>query len=147
MESLNGKNPRTSTFQYLNVVLSLTSRNILIAPHCNPSDPNCIDVLNTAYNTLLSSTLKTWSPTHTLSPVAFVAFVQSVLEGLPSSSSASSSSLHITAFGEILADLIWSVDAELEEIVAEAKIALANSDDQSGENDGNGTKKALKMDS
>ena len=107
----------------------MTSRNILIAPHCNPCEPDCVDVLMTVYNTLLSSTLKTWSPKHTLTGTAFVTFVQSVLEGLPSSSSTSSPS-HVAIFGEILVDLIWSVDAELEEIIAEAKVALAACSDQ-----------------
>jgi hypothetical protein len=110
----------------------LSSRNILIAPHCNPCDPNCVDVLTIAYNTLLSSALKTWSPKHTLSPSAFVAFIQSVLEGLPSSSSNSPSSLNVSTFGEVLVDIIWSVDAELEEIIAEAKVALINCGDQNG---------------
>jgi THO complex subunit 2 len=109
----------------------MTSRNILIAPHCNPGEPDCVDVLMTVYNTLLSSTLKTWSPKHTLTGIAFVTFVQSVLEGLPSSSSTSSPS-HVAIFGEILVDLIWSVDAELEEIIVEAKVALAACGDQNG---------------
>jgi hypothetical protein len=110
-----------------------SSRNILISPHCNPCNPDCADLLMTAYHTLLSSSLASWSPKHTLSPEAFVTFVQSVLDGLPSSSSTSTiSTSNAAVFGEILIDMLWSVDAELEEIVVEAKSALANCVDHSG---------------
>lgn len=86
-----------------------------------------MDVLTTAYHTLLCSTLRTWSPKDTLTADAFLAFVQSVLDGLPSSSSASSSnSSNATLFGEIVIDMVWSIDAELDEILADAKVAMAN---------------------
>ncbi|KAF9468910.1 transcription factor/nuclear export subunit protein 2-domain-containing protein [Collybia nuda] len=98
-------------------------RNTLIAPHCNPSNPSCVDVLTTTYHTLLCSVLLTWSPKYTLSTDAFVGFVQSVLNDLPSTSSATSS--NVTIFGEQLVDMMWSVDAELDEVLADAKIALA----------------------
>ncbi|KAH0587189.1 hypothetical protein H2248_005998 [Termitomyces sp. 'cryptogamus'] len=101
-------------------------RNSLFAPHCNPSDVNCVDTLTTAYHTLLCSALQTWSPKNSITPVAFVEFVQSVLDTLPSSSSGSAtSSTNIMAFGEILVDMIWSVDAELDEVLSDTKITLA----------------------
>lgn len=53
---------------------------------------------------------------------SFVAFIQSVLERLPSSS-ASIQSSNITAFGDLLVDLIWSADAELEDVLSDAKSA------------------------
>jgi THO complex subunit 2 len=113
--------------QYEIGIMATHSRNILISPHCNPSDPNCADVLTTAYHTLLCSTLSTWSPEHPLTADAFLAFVQSVLDGLPSSSSTSSSDSSNTAlFGEIVVDMVWSIDAELDEILADAKVAIAN---------------------
>ncbi|KAF4602377.1 THO complex subunit 2 [Pleurotus pulmonarius] len=96
----------------------MCSRNILHAPHCNPSDPNCLDVLSTTYHTLLASTLKTWSPKYPLAPAAFVEFVQSVLKELPSSSSSNSNA---TIFGEHLVDMIWSLDLELEELYGDFK--------------------------
>jgi THO complex subunit 2 len=102
------------------------SRNILISPHCNPSDPNCADVLTTAYHTLLCSTLRTWSPHDTLTADAFLAFLQSVLDGLPSSSTLSTNSSNVAPFGEIVVDMVWSIDAELDEILADTKVALAN---------------------
>ena len=43
------------------------------------------------------------------------AFIKSVLDHLPSSSSPASQSSHKTAFGELLVDLIWSAEASLEE--------------------------------
>ena len=90
-------------------------------------------MLTTAYYTLLSATLATWSSKQTLTHEAFVAFVQSVLDGLPSSSSVSTgSSSHAAIFGEIITDMMWSVDAELEEIAGEAKAVVANCGDQSG---------------
>ncbi len=102
------------------------SRNILISPHCNPSDPNCADVLTTAYHTLLCCALSTWSPKDTLTADTFLAFVQSVLDGLPSSSSTlASNSCNAALFGEIVVDMVWSIDAELDEILADTK-AIAN---------------------
>ncbi|RDB20480.1 THO complex subunit 2 [Hypsizygus marmoreus] len=106
-------------------------RNSLFAPHCNPTNPSCLDTLTTAYHTLLCSVLQTWSPKHTLSPVAFVEFVQSVLASLPSSSSSSAiTSANAVIFGETLVDMIWSVDAELDEVLADTKVALTTCDNQ-----------------
>lgn len=105
-------------------------RNILISPHCNPLDSSCIDVLTTTYHTLLCSVLDTWSPKHRLSQTAFVQFVQSVLSDLPSTSSTfSAASSNASIFGEHLVDIIWSVDAELDEILADATNALSGNDE------------------
>ncbi|KAG6897219.1 hypothetical protein C0992_003417 [Termitomyces sp. T32_za158] len=101
-------------------------RNSLFAPHCNPSDANCVDTLTTAYHTLLCAALQTWTPKYPITPVAFVEFVQSVLGTLPSSSSGSAkSSMNVMAFREILVDMIWSVDTALDEVISDAKITLA----------------------
>ena len=106
------------------------SRNILISPHCNSLDSSCMDVLTTTYHTLLCSVLDTWSPKHRLSPTAFVQFVQSVLSDLPSTSSTSSTAYsNVSMFGEHLVDMIWSVDAELDEILSDATNALSGSDE------------------
>ncbi|EGO01596.1 hypothetical protein SERLA73DRAFT_49063 [Serpula lacrymans var. lacrymans S7.3] len=101
-------------------------RNMLTSPHCNPSDPSCMDVLSTAYHTLLLSVLTTWSPKNSLAPQALVTFVQSVLNALPSSSSPSQSikSSHAALFGEILVDIVWSIDTQLDELHADAKVAV-----------------------
>src|SRR5712672_140303 len=108
-----------SNFQYRRLkqigIMATHSRNILISPHCNPSDPNCADVLTTAYHTLLCCALSTWSPKDTLTADTFLAFVQSVLDGLPSSSSTLASNPRNAAlFGEIVVDMVWSIDAELD---------------------------------
>ncbi|KAM6495643.1 Transcription factor/nuclear export subunit protein 2 domain containing protein [Amanita muscaria] len=101
-------------------------RQIVNSPHVNLTNPGCVDVLTTAYHTLLSSTLLTFSPKPSLSPAAFVDFVRSVLNNLPSSSqSPPQSSQNATIFGEHLVDMIWSLDAELDEIIADAK-AISN---------------------
>jgi THO complex subunit 2 len=53
-----------------------------------------------------------------------------MLDGLPSSSSGpSANSLNAAIFGELLVDLIWSVDAELEEVIADAKAVIASCGD------------------
>ncbi|KAJ7067990.1 transcription factor/nuclear export subunit protein 2-domain-containing protein [Mycena amicta] len=91
------------------------------------SDPTALDLLFTAYHTLVLSMLSTWSPKHSLSPPAFVSFVKAVVDGLPSSSS--NSSPMVAVFGEQLVDTIWSVDSELEEIVLDARNAIANAGD------------------
>jgi THO complex subunit 2 len=101
-----------------------SSRNILTSPHCNPGDSDCIDVLTTAYHTLLSCALKSWSTKHSITPDTFVIFVHSVLESLPSSSSTISS--NATVFGELLVDMIWAVDEELDEIIGDSKNIITN---------------------
>lgn len=106
-----------------NIVFS-QSRNLLIAPHCNPLNSDCLDILTTAYHTLLCATLLTWSPPHPLTPTAFAEFVQSVLRALPSSSSTSPKvPTHVSIFGDHLVDMIWAVDMELDELLNEARIA------------------------
>lgn len=111
--------------------LSLTisvasSRKILLTPHSNPADPVCLDVLTTAYHTLLCATLTTWTPTNPLTPTAFVEFVNSILSSLPSSSTTSSKGTsNATIFGDHLVDMIWSVDTELDELLIEARAATA----------------------
>lgn len=94
----------------------LRSRNIVVQ-HCNP---NGLDILTTACHTLLVSVLSTWSPQHTLSQTQFIDFVKSVLDSLPSSSSQQSSSCAAT-LGDYLVDMIWSVDAALDEVVSDPK--------------------------
>jgi hypothetical protein len=71
--------------------------------------------------------LSTWTPRHTISPSGFVAFIKSVLNGLPSSSSKPPvPSPMVSIFGEHLVDMIWAVDAELDEILGDAKTAITN---------------------
>lgn len=128
MENRNGQFSLTYILPYSN---SPHSRNILISPHCNPSNSQCLDVLTTAYHTLLASVLSTWSPVHTLSLNAFVDFVQSVLRDLPSSSSLSSTaSTNASIFGEHLVDVLWSIDAELDETLSDSRLAVTTSADQ-----------------
>ena len=57
---------------------------------------------------------------------ALVDFIQSLLGSLPSSSSVKSSSA--VAFGELLVDLLWSIDIELDDIHSDAKLALVNAE-------------------
>lgn len=91
-----------------------------------------MDVLTTAYHTLIYATLVTWSPPQPLSPAGFAEFVQSVLINLPSSSNRTAKSpTHATIFGDHLVDMIWSVDTELDELLNEARAASAVSADQS----------------
>lgn len=94
------------------------SRNIVVQPHC---DSNSLDILTTAYHTLLTSVLSAWSPSHTLSQNQFIDFIKSVLDSLPSSSSLQSSS-RVTTFGDQLVDMIWSVDAALDEVLSDTKL-------------------------
>ncbi len=104
-----------------------SSRNIVTSPHCNITEPECVDVLAIVYETLLHAMLSTWSPapTEALLPVAsFVSFVRSVLDSLPSTSTptppSSQNSPHRTLFGELLVDLVWSIDSDLDELLADA---------------------------
>ncbi|KAF9076495.1 transcription factor/nuclear export subunit protein 2-domain-containing protein [Rhodocollybia butyracea] len=107
-------------------------RNMLIAPHCNPSDPGCLNVLTTAYNTLLSYTLVTWSSKQTLTADAFVSFIRSILDNLPSTSSSSATS-NTAVFGEHIVDLLWSIDVELDETLADVKATITSCGEQSAD--------------
>lgn len=56
--------------------------------------------------------------------------MQSVLRSLPSSSNAPERlPSHIAIFGDYLVDMIWSVDTELDELLAEARLAATASGD------------------
>ncbi|OSX60384.1 hypothetical protein POSPLADRAFT_1058548 [Postia placenta MAD-698-R-SB12] len=101
---------------------------ITAAPHANPTDPDCSDVLSTVYQALIVSTLLSWSPKTALTVDAFILFVQAVLERFPSSSSTSTKSSYVAAFGELLVDIFWSVDAELEEILADIRTVTTAAD-------------------
>lgn len=88
--------------------------------HIHHMEPECLNTLTTGYHTLLSSVLSIWSPQHSLSVHTFVDFVRRVLNDIPSSSSGPS-----TAFGEHLVDIIWTVDAQLDEILVDARTSLS----------------------
>lgn len=111
------------------VVFSLNnivrSRNFLLPAHLNPTDPTNVETLITAYHTLLSSALKTWAPTSLLTPHTFVDFVHSVLLSLPSSSAQSRHARSSSFLGELLVDIVWSLDAQLDELVSDAKTIIA----------------------
>ncbi|TDL29757.1 hypothetical protein BD410DRAFT_710827 [Rickenella mellea] len=97
-------------------------RHLVTSPHCNPTDANCVDVLTATYETLIHATLISWSPSTILTTTDLVAFLQTVLLGLPSSSASPKKSSYVLVFGELLVDLTWAIDSELDEILADAKI-------------------------
>jgi len=110
-------------------------RELLTRLHCNNSNGDKLDELVTIYQTLLTGTLSTWSST-TLSSATFVSFIQTVLAGFPSSSGSSAKSADALILGEALVDMIWSIDIELDELVAEAKAAESSKDKDNELNDG-----------
>jgi THO complex subunit 2 len=67
-----------------------------------------------------------------LNAQALVAFIQSVLLALPSSSARVGPPVQNIVFGEILVDVLWSTDAQLDEFLADAKSALVGSEQASG---------------
>lgn len=83
-------------------------------------------MLTTVYHALITSTLLTWNQGSSLPPSALVEFVLSLLGRLPSSSSVKPSSA--VAFGELLVDLLWTVDVELDDVHQDAKLALSNAE-------------------
>lgn len=101
------------------------SRNFLLPAHLNPTDPTSVETLTTAYHTLLFSALRTWAPSSLLTPQCFVDFVQSVLVSLPSSSVLSTPIQSNAFFGDLLVDIVWSIDAQLDELVTDAKAVIA----------------------
>lgn len=105
-----------------NSLTVINSQNILVQPHCSPTDSHSAHVLTTVYQTLLYSTLKAWPQEQSLTPDAFVTFVKSVLHSLPSSSSQTvTPTSNVAIFGEYLVDIIWALDVSLDE--AEVKPA------------------------
>ncbi|KAI0375719.1 hypothetical protein BV20DRAFT_1059341 [Pilatotrama ljubarskyi] len=98
-------------------------RKLVTGPHSNPYDADANATLTTVYHALLSSTLLTWPTKRSLSVDDVIAFVQSVLDHLPSSSAPSEKNPNVVAFGDILVDIVWAIDSELEEIIGDAKNA------------------------
>ncbi|TFY81790.1 hypothetical protein EWM64_g2223 [Hericium alpestre] len=115
-------------------------RQFLAPLHSNPSDAKSADALATAYHTLLTATLSSWKAQDPLSPSAFVSFVQSTLQALPSSShDASPAPASAQAIGETLVDTIWAMDSQLDEILVDVKsAAAAASEAAGGEGDASG---------
>lgn len=112
----------------------LCSRKYLTQLHSTPTDSNAADALVTTYHTLLSATLSLWPSEHTLSPPAFTAFVKTMLLSLPSSSQVASSPA-ATAFGELLIDTMWSIDSQLDDIIADSKAAISAQSEKENENE------------
>lgn len=119
-------------------VAPLASRQLFHKLHSASPNGRGTDDLYTAYNTLLTATLSTWSNHKHLTPASFVAFVQSVLSGLPSTSSSTPEPSSLTWLRGSLVDMLWSIDIELDELVAEAKASEAtvgNEHQKDGEKD------------
>ena len=114
----------------------LSSRAVLSSPLCSLSDPSaleCVDVVSTVYQTLLHATLASWPVEYKITVPSLVSFTQAVLNDLPSSSSALKSK-NLIKFGELLVDVVWVVDSELEEILADVKtLATTTASDTVGE--------------
>lgn len=104
------------------------SRKLVAGPHSNPHDAEANATLTTVYHSILSATLLSWPAKKSLSVDTVIAFVQSVADGLPSSSASSEKSPNVLAFGDILVDIIWAIDSELEEIVGDAKTAASTAE-------------------
>nr|VWP00540.1 Palmitoyltransferase AKR1 (EC (Ankyrin repeat-containing protein AKR1) [Ganoderma boninense] len=100
---------------------SIECRTLVSGHHSNPHDPDSNAALTTAYHALLSSTLLSWSPKKSLSVDDIVAFVRLVVDHLPSSSAGAEKNPNVAAFGEILVDILWAIDSELEDILGDAK--------------------------
>ncbi|TRM68443.1 transcription factor/nuclear export subunit protein 2-domain-containing protein [Schizophyllum amplum] len=99
-------------------------RALLLAAHAAPAGIKATDTLLTAYNTLLYGLFTTWARARVLAIDEFVALMQAVMAALPSSSAQPTSS----AVGAQLVDMIWSLDAELEETLADATKAAQAGD-------------------
>jgi THO complex subunit 2 len=112
----------------------LLSRKYLTQLHSTPTDTNAADALVTTYHTLLSATLSLWPSEHPISPPAFTAFVKSMFLSLPSSSQVASSPA-ATAFGELLIDTMWSIDSQLDDVIADSKAAIAAQSEKEKENE------------
>lgn len=70
-----------------------------------------MDALNLAYSALVSATLACFTPSPSLTADQLVAFVCAVVAELPSSSTGPSAA--VAALGELLADVLWSINYQL----------------------------------
>ena len=122
--------PKYSSRHIYERVTRLSSRQLLLKLHSASPNGQGNDDLYTAYNTLLTATLSSWSKHKHPTPTTFVTFVQSVLSGLPSTSSSTTGPSSITWLGNSLVDMIWSIDIGLDELVAESKYGEGASGDE-----------------
>ena len=97
---------------------------MLLPPHSNPSDPASVDLLTTAYQTLLFSLTKTWSAQNGLTVDTLTNFVITIRDSIPSSSSMNGPA---SRMGDVIVDVIWALDTELDDIVADAKASPSDS--------------------
>ena len=84
------------------------------------------------------ATLSSRSKHKYLTPATFLTFVQSVLSGLPSTSSSTTESSSLTWLGGSLVDMSWAIDVKLNELVVESKSSegvLGNEQQKNGEKD------------
>ena len=125
---------QTSCFHTHEHVTQLPSRQLFLKLHSASPNSQGSDDLYTAYNTLLTATLSSWSKQKYFTPPTFVAFIQSVLSGLPSTSSSTTEPSSLTWLGGSLVDMIWSIDIELDELVVEAKSSEGTSGDEQQRN-------------
>ena len=63
---------------------------------------------------------------NTLPTQSLIDFIESLLGSLPSSSSVKSSDAVV--FSELLVDLLWTIDIELDDFHSDAKVALASAE-------------------
>lgn len=115
-------------------VARLSSRQLLLKLHSSSTNGQGSDDLYTAYNTLLTAALSSWSKYKYFTSATFVAFVQSVLSGLPSTSSSITEPSSLTWLGSSLVDMIWSIDIELDELVTESKSSEGTSGNEQQKN-------------
>lgn len=118
---------QTSQFHIHEQVTPPNSRQLFLKLHSASPNGQGSDDLYTAYNTLLTATLSTWSSHKHFPPATFVTFVQSVLSGLPSTSSSTPEPSSLAWLRGSLVDMLWSIDIELDELVAESKSSESTS--------------------
>ena len=101
---------------------------MLVAAHIQQT-ASSMDTLATAYQALVHSALQRFSTSFAIQLDAdtLVTFVKSVSDALPSTSTAGSERPHeLMRFGELLVDLIWAIDSELDEVITDVKGFIAN---------------------
>ncbi|KAG9026250.1 THO complex subunit 2 [Tulasnella sp. JGI-2019a] len=94
------------------------------------------DVLTDAFYILLSAGMSSLSPPAPISATTLVNFIQSLIQSVPSTSSAGSALFDnplVSAVGDVLVDVMWTIDVELDDLaqdtdtaVKEDKTALAH---------------------
>ncbi|KAG8883184.1 THO complex subunit 2 [Tulasnella sp. 332] len=91
------------------------------------SDQASQDVLTDSFYVLLSSAMPSLSPSATLPSTTLASFTQSLIQAAPSTSSSEAAlyeNTSVSLVGDVLVDVIWTIDVELDDLAQDTNISV-----------------------